>query len=82
MDIYFLPVEARLVNRVLKLDIESNTEPVLMNLVGEGFEASLVIVPNVLNFHPTISYFEQSLYFAVQNVSEIPLEFYFPTLDR
>lgn len=82
MDIYFKPADLHAVKQTLRIDVEWNSESLLLALHGEGLEAHLTIEPTKLNFAPTISYFETSLCFAVHNAAEIPMEFYFSSLDR
>ncbi|XP_048520745.1 hydrocephalus-inducing protein homolog isoform X1 [Dendroctonus ponderosae] len=81
LDIYFVPSDTRTIRRTLRIDVESNSEPLYLFLHGHALEASLMILPGELTFAPTLNFFQNSLSFAVQNMAEIPLEFCFPSLD-
>lgn len=82
LDIYFVPADLHPVKQTLRIDVESNSESILLVLHGEGLEAHLTVEPIKLNFPPTVSYFETSMSFTVHNAAEIPMEFYFSSLDR
>lgn len=77
-----MPTDLPPVKQTLRIDVESNSESLFLLLYGEGLEAHLTVEPTKLNFAPTVSYFETSLCFAVHNATEIPMEFYFSSLDR
>ncbi|KAL1497016.1 hypothetical protein ABEB36_008047 [Hypothenemus hampei] len=81
LNVFFVPWDTKKLKRTLRIDVESNAEPIFLFLYGEGLEAELKLAPSQLNFGPTLSYFEETMQFAVQNMAEIPLQFYFSAFD-
>ncbi|CAH1126274.1 unnamed protein product [Ceutorhynchus assimilis] len=81
LNIYFVPVDTKKIERTLHIEINGSLDPILMELIGQGLESNLKVETSESNFSPTLNYFKNTLTFTVQNVSEIPIEFYFPTLD-
>ncbi|XP_050309669.1 hydrocephalus-inducing protein homolog isoform X2 [Anthonomus grandis grandis] len=81
LNIYFVPSNTNEVNKMLNIDIEFNNKGVFLRLIGRGLDSNLVLTPTTLQFPPVLSYSNHVMSFTVQNLTETPIEFYFPSMN-
>ncbi|KAF7287159.1 hypothetical protein GWI33_002530 [Rhynchophorus ferrugineus] len=81
LNIYFYPAQDGEYKQSFKIEVERNDAPIQVQLLGEGITPMLTITPMELEFSPTLSYFYETVNFCIENLSDVGLEFCFPTFN-